>query len=280
MMVKLKIMLLQLKIFIYNLLIKHFKMWWTLNFNPLIRRQRQNPQSIPIIIINFNQLFYLKKIVHFLLKRNMENIIIIDNLSTYPPLLEYYKTLEGVTVEYMDKNYGHMVFFENIGLQEKYGKGFYVVTDADIDPNPKLSKDFMRVLLDVITKEFQDVNKVGFALDIDSIPDYYLHKDKVLRWEKKFWENQYPKIPSAYYAKIDTTFAIYKPLYPKFYNHIDFLKGIRLAGDFTAIHGGWYVDERSPTVEQVYYKNTASSASSWQLIDQNEKNNMFKILYK
>lgn len=76
-------------------------------------RQCINPQNIPFIIINFNQLFYLQKLVNFAISRGFKKIIIIDNVSTYPPLLEYYKEIRSkVTIERMDKNYGHMVFFE------------------------------------------------------------------------------------------------------------------------------------------------------------------------
>ena len=256
-------MFLKFKIFIYNLLFIQPKIWWKLNFDPLIRAQRKNPQLIPIIIINFNQLFYLKKLVNFLVKRKFENIIIIDNLSTYPPLLEYYKTLKGVKVEYMDDNYGHKIFFENKELQEKYAKGFYVVTDADIVPNEDLPVDFMNTLLKILVKEFYKVTKAGFALKTDDIPLTYTFRDQVLDWESKFWVSKYHHSLECYYAKLDTTFALYKPKYPRWLNGIDFLRGIRIAGDFTATHGGWYIDPNNLTEEQKFYQQTSSSASSW-----------------
>lgn len=234
-----------------------------MHFDKLIKTQIRNPNTIPIIVINFNQLFYLQKLVDFLLERKFENIIIVDNLSTYPPLLEYYQTLKGVTIEYMDDNYGHMVFFENKALQEKYGKGFYVVTDADIVPNENLPENFMRVILGALRKNDRKINKVGFALRTDDIPDAYLYKEKVIVWEKKFWQTVYHDLEQSFFAKIDTTFALYKPGYPQLFDNVDFLSGIRIAGNFTAVHGGWYVDPQNMTAEQEYYQETSSNASSW-----------------
>lgn len=237
-----------------------------LHFNPLIRSQMKNPKSIPIVIINFNQLFYLKKLVDFLVTRNFINIVIVDNLSTYPPLLEYYKNLPPtVILERMKENYGHLVFFENTELQEKYGKGFYVVTDADIVPNENLPEDFIGELINLLKKNFCSINKVGFALDLKSIPDYYQKKQNVLQWEKVFWQNRVQAQDKAFHAFIDTTFALYKPSYPSMNSEVEFFYAIRLAGDYTALHGGWYIDYKNLTDEQKYYQQTAGNSSSWNL---------------
>ena len=257
-------MILKLKIFIYNLIFIKFRIWYLLHFNPLIKSQIKNTAKIPIIIINFNQLFYLKKLVDFLVDRRFENLIIVDNKSTYPPLLEYYKNLpSNVTVEVMDENYGHMVFFENADLQRKYGQGFYVVTDADIVPNENLPEDFMKIMLDVLLKEFDSMNKVGFALSIEKIPDHYAFKGKVMKWEKQFWSTPVKQSLEAYNAWIDTTFAIYKPTYPQNFNDHHFLQGIRVAANFTAVHGGWNLDTKNLSHEQQFYFEYASNSNSW-----------------
>lgn len=237
----------------------------------LIKSQRQNPLSIPILIINFNQLNYLKKLLYFLKERGFENIVIIDNLSTYPPLLEFYKTLESpITIEYMKKNYGHKVFFENKELQQKYGRGYYVITDADILPNQNLPTDFMYHLIEMLDLYFKRVTKVGFALDIKDIPDTYALKDKVITWEKRFWIN--PITQDRYLNWIDTTFALYKPMYPNNFNDFDFLDAIRIAGNYTSKHGGWYLNTNNLTDEQKYYFNTVNGSSSWRIDEQGNNN--------
>ena len=67
---------------------------WQYIFNSEIRRQQKNFKSIPIIIISFNQLHYLRQLIAFLKKYEYSNIVIIDNNSTYKPLLDYFETIE------------------------------------------------------------------------------------------------------------------------------------------------------------------------------------------
>ena len=182
-------MLLKFKIFLYKYIFTPLELWFLLNLNLLVRSQLKNTASIPIIIINFNQLYYLKQLVNFLVLRKFQNIIIVDNNSTFQPLLDYYKDLPAnVTVEYMTKNYGHMVFFKSKELKKKYSKGFFVVTDADIVPNKSLPEDFMKQMIAVMLK--YERKKVVFALRIDDLPETYPLREKVLNWEKRFWAEE------------------------------------------------------------------------------------------
>ncbi|EKT3956848.1 glycosyltransferase family A protein [Flavobacterium psychrophilum] len=237
------------------------------NPSVFVQNQIDNPDKIPIIIINYNQLYYLKQLVDFLVKRDTKNIVIVDNLSTYPPLLAYYteiSKLPNVTIEFQLENLGHLVFWKNRALFNKYSKGFFVVTDADIVPNVKLQKDYLKSMLNLLFK-YNEFTKIGFALAIDDLPDNYSLKENVLKWESKFWELE--MAPNVYQAEIDTTFALYWPatdrvvqdLYPSFFS------AIRLAGDFTAKHGGWYTNNNNLTNEQLFYIKTANNSNSWKI---------------
>src|SRR5690606_32254212 len=237
---------------------------YTIRFNALVRTQRKNPNNIPIIIINFNQLDNLQALVDFLLERKIENIVIIDNKSDYPPLLEYYKSIQSeVKVELMTENHGHMVFFENESLQKKYGQGYYFITDADILPNPNLPEDFIKIMIQKMDKYNKKIVKVGLALDIDTVPDYYPLKEKVVSWERKFWEEELEK--DVFLADVDTTFALYKPFYPSKFKvrQRNFYRAIRLGGNFTSKHMGWYLNPENLTEEQKYYMRTSSTSNSW-----------------
>lgn len=242
---------------------------YILAFDKLVRTQRKDPLTIPIIIINFNQLATLQELVSFFLARKLKNIVIIDNNSSYPPLLDYYESIKGaVKVESMPDNQGHMVFFENKRLQEKYGRGYYVITDPDILPNPRLPFDFMEIMLKTMDKYHFRIQKVGFALEIDTIPDYFPLKEKVLNWEHQYWTTELEK--DVFYADIDTTFALYKPKYPSKFNTklTKFYDGIRLAGNFTCKHMGWYLNPKDLSEEQRFYMRTSSESASWK-IDEN-----------
>ncbi len=241
----------------YNLVVK---------FDKLVKKQRINPEEIPVVIINFNQLGHLKALINFLKSRDMNNIIIIDNNSDYEPLLDYYGTIKSeVIIERMESNFGHLVFFEQPHLLQKYGKGYYILTDSDILPNPNLPPHFLHQMLQTLDKYAFKRSKVGFALDIDSIPDFYPHKNKVLEWESKFWQTEVED--DKYIAPIDTTFALYKPSFPKpfKFNIFQFYRSVRMGGQFTAQHMGWYIDPKNLTEEQRHYFRTASTSSSWKL---------------
>lgn len=241
----------------YNLLVK---------FDKLVKKQRINPETIPVIIINFNQLEHLQTLINFLNSRNIKNIVVIDNNSDYKPLLEYYETIKSeVSIERMESNFGHMVFFNNLDLLKKYGQGYYILTDADILPNPNLPTDFLYQMLRTLDKYAFKRSKVGFALDIDSIPDFYPHKNKVIDWESKFWKTELER--DIYTAHIDTTFALYKPNFPKPFKFdiYQFYRSIRMGGKFTALHMGWYINPKNLTEEQRHYFSTSSNSNSWKI---------------
>lgn len=245
-----------------------------------MKDQILDPLKIPVIIINFNQLFYLNQLISFLKDRKFKNIIIIDNKSSYPPLLDYYKSIEKiVTIEYMDENYGHRVFFENPKLYKKYARGYYILTDADIVPNNNLPKDFLNKMLSILNEYKNRVYKVGFALNIDDLPEYYPLKQKVIKWEKKFWENQLSE--NIFLADIDTTFAIYHPVKLHFFfKNLEFYKGIRIGGNYTAKHGGWYLDPENLSEETKFYFRNANNSSSWKFNNQNQlADSKFKNMY-
>ena len=55
----------------------------------------EDPRDIPIIINSFNRLTTLRRLIASLEQRGLTNIHILDNCSTYPPLLEWYATGGG-----------------------------------------------------------------------------------------------------------------------------------------------------------------------------------------
>lgn len=249
------------------------KGWYCFRFHFLIKRQIKNPKEIPIIIISYNQLNYLKKLIDFLTANNYTNIIIIDNNSTFEPLLDYFKTIEKlVTIHRLHYNGGHMVFWSHKKLFEMYSKGYYVVTDPDIVPVPECPGDFMQCFLSILNKN-DSLNKVGFSLRLDNIPDENLNKDKILKWESRFWEHKDPL--GHYIADIDTTFALYRPKMMSF-KGIDFSRAIRTKAPYMAIHGGWYLDSLQLNEEQRYYYSMANESSSWRIDeDGNLMNNKY-----
>lgn len=242
-------------------------------FNKIVRLQNKNNKSIPIIIISFNQYTYIKKLVSFLLENKFENIVILDNNSTYPPLINYYKEIKSIVkIHYLNRNFGHLAFWENKHIFEKYSKGYYAITDPDILPIENCPSDFMELFKKLIDENL-NVSKVGFSLKIDDLPSTNKNKELVLNWEKQFWELSTSE--GHFKADIDTTFAIYRP------NSINtekyFCKALRTKYPYTAYHLGWYIDSSNLTDEVKYLYRTSNTSSSWKV---DEELNIIKKLYK
>ncbi len=215
--------------------------------------------AIPIYIICFNQLTYLKKLINFLEAKGYKNINIIDNKSSYPPLLEYLKNTKH-KVHYMDKNYGHKVFWESGKFNKVIETQYYVVTDPDILPTENCPDDFMEVFLRLL-QEYPLAIKVGFALKIDDLPDWYARKKDAIAFEKSFWcGKKTKKSLEIYDTCIDTTFALYRP---GFLYKTQFFRAIRVGGEYASRHLPWYRNSSEKDEEYEFYKNTASGCAGW-----------------
>lgn len=256
------------KLLIYKILYKNFfgafYHYYDITFNKTVRIQRKDTTEIPFIINNFNQLFYLRQLIVFLQNHNFKNIIIIDNNSAYPPLLDYYKELENqsaVTVYKLNQNIGHRALYSQKEIMRKYCKGYYFLSDADCIPYSDLPSNFTSKMIGLLDKYYLRISKVGLALNLDDIPDHYKLKEKVLSWEKRFWQNEVET--DVYEVPVDTTLALYKPAYGLRIVRSPFLNGLRLAGKYKIKHGGWYENSQNPTAEHLYYKNSASTVGSW-----------------
>lgn len=215
-------------------------------FKRLFVEQEQNGiRNIPIFIISFNRLSYVEKMVQFLENNGYNNIHIIDNASTYPPLLEYFRKTSYDVIR-LEENKGHMVFW-NDSRFDKYRKNFYVVTDPDIEPITECPSDFIEKFFFVL-KRHPYVRKVGFSLKIDDLPvDGVLSKNAFV-WEKQFYEI---KLKDIYYADIDTTMALYMP--DIYCEHLNFYRAFRTTFPYVARHLPWYKGQDDITEEDIYY---------------------------
>lgn len=236
-------------------------------FNKTTIKQHKNYKSIPIIIVSYNQLFYLKKLIKYLLINEYSNIVVIDNNSDYEPLLKYFDELKNeVVIHRLSKNYGHRVFWEQKNIFNKYNKGYYVLTDPDIVPLNSCPNDFVLKFKQILDKNWK-LSKVGFSLKIDDIPDTNPNKIKILEWENRFWKNKTKN--GNYQSSIDTTLALYPPKNIWSFRE-NFYYAIRTNTPYTAMHGGWYMDVDNLTEEQKFYIETANSSSSWNINNQGD----------
>jgi glycosyltransferase involved in cell wall biosynthesis len=206
-----------------------------------------NPKEIPIIINNFNRLESLKLLIISLEKRGYFNLIILDNASSYPPLIQYYDQCIYKVI-HLGNNFGHLAVWQ-ADICKEYLKDYYVYTDSDVLPVEECPDNFMELFLNTLIKN-PSITKVGFSLKIDDIPEHYLRKSEVLEWESQNFKNDIGS--GLYLASIDTTFALYRPESKGDWN----TDAIRTAFPFEARHLPWYEDEYNLSPEEIYYRKT------------------------
>lgn len=230
--------------------------------------------KIPIYIISYNRLDALKKSINSYLKFfQYQDIIIIDNGSDYPPLLEYLSDLkiQGVSVHNNDKLNHVEDLSEKISpiirkdLVKRKKPPYYIVTDPDILLE-NVSNDFLEILIHTL-KAFPNADVIGPMLTIKDIPKNYPARNKVLqRHIEQFWY----KIPKQFKynekvifyqeALIDTTFALHRG--NQAFRRLK--KGIRLYSPYEAKHLDWYITEDTITSDQLHFlKTTNKEISHW-----------------
>lgn len=212
-----------------------------------------NWKNIPIIINNFNRIDYLTQFIASLEKRGVQNIHILDNNSTYPPLLEYYKTTK-YKVHYLGENMGYRALWKS-KVYDLFKDDYYVYTDPDLVICDRCPNDFMDYFMS-LHKKYNGIWKVGFSLAINDLPNCFTKKREVQQWEKQFEEIEIEE--NVFYAPIDTTFAIYKP-----FGISDNERSLRVAGDYSMRHLPWYVDSEHQSVEETYYINSCIRKTHW-----------------
>lgn len=204
--------------------------------------------DIPIILNNFNRLSTTKKLADDLYSLGYTNIHILDNNSTYNPLLEWYKECH-YTVKHLGANLGQLAIY-NSGYINEF-KGWVVYSDSDIELNPNFPLGAIDRMIEVAEK--YNKMKVGLALKIDDLPTtrYGIY---IKREEAKFW---YKEVADCIYeADVDTTFSIIKVGQPFQY------QALRIAGDFTARHIPWYLDYENLSPEELYIIEKSDSQFS------------------
>lgn len=215
-----------------------------------------NVYDIPIFINNYNRLDYLKQLIASLERYGISNIHIIDNNSTYPPLLDFYKKCK-YDVIFLGENVGYLAFWKT-DLFKRYGNSYYILTDPDLVIDDMCPSDLLERMF-FLLKKYPTCNKVGMGLRIDNLPDHYKFKKDVIEHESKFWSNEIE--PGIYDAPVDTTFAMYKPYCGGPSSDGKF--SIRLGFPYVLQHLPWYIDTDNLSEEERFYMGEKLIETHW-----------------
>lgn len=212
--------------------------------------------KIPVIINNCNLLTWPRAMVEQIRRyRSVGEIIIIDNGSTYPPLLEWYET-EPCTI-IRTANVGHKAPWIT-GVVKELAKDheWYVVTDPDLDLTGT-PDDTLEYLQEKIV-EIQ-LQKLGLLLDLEAVkPEMIYHK--YLQWHERGRRFSSPIINDIMTrVTVDTTLAIYPAACQGY-----FVGGGSTLAPYQARHMPWlYTKETmAADAEFSYYLEHASPSAS------------------
>jgi hypothetical protein len=217
----------------------------------------------PIFIVSFNRLTFLRKMVTRLLEMGQQRIIIVDNGSTYEPLLQYYEEIyKEIELLRMGRNYGYAVMkriFRDPAFNRNYqlNQENFIYSDDDIVPIEECPSDFIEKFNAVLAK-YNRAAKVGFGLKINDIPDSFKCKSNVVkvmetycREEEKIHDDQIGI--DLYPVPIDTTLACGRAgVEPGWTMH-----ALRMGFPYLARHLPWYINSESLSEEDQYYMKVA-----------------------
>jgi hypothetical protein len=212
---------------------------------------------IPVVINNYNRLTHPLQLIAFLENCGFTNIIILDNKSSYPPLLSYYNSCQHQVIK-SAVNYGHLALWES-GLYHKLKWNYFVYTDSDLVPINECPKNFIEFFRARLEAKVS-LDKVGFGIKIDDLPDHFPLKSRVVDYEKKYWQKEVET--NIYDAPIDTTFALYKPLSNLIQGHASTQKANRVGFPYLVRHMPWYVDSKNLTEEEKQFIVSSNTSSS------------------
>lgn len=209
---------------------------------------------IPVYVNTFNRLTTTRPLCQQIVELGGTPII-IDNASTWKPLLDWYDVCP-YRVMRLTQNMGHHAPW-TCGIMDQYPAPFYAVTDCDLDLTG-IPAD----ALDVLQEPFgwgMGIVKSGFSLRIDDLPEY---QTAVKQWESRWWKR---RIKNRWFnALIDTTFALYQSSTPHaIATTVVGVRAVRSAPPYTARHCPWYLDCENLDAENRNYFATSNSSNSW-----------------
>jgi hypothetical protein len=220
-------------------------------------------KNIPIVIINRDRLYPLIDQVNVLKNKGYNNITIIDNQSTYQPLLDWYKE-SGIDVFYNNVTENYCYAFRDLVLQghpkfTEITSNWYVLNDSDIIPLDTVPDNFINDLIEYAIRH--NKTKVGMSIKIDDLDMSYPLNTWVYSYESTYWTNAIVDGNVELYPHpIDTTFAVYAPqTIPTWSDNT-----LRAGVPYIVKHAPFYYNpEALPDDEKYYLANMNKQSSNW-----------------
>ena len=225
-----------------------------------------NWRDTRVFITNWNQLSTgFQELVDWFLDVDM-NPTILDNASTYPPLLEYYDQMaDKIDVQRLLVNRGCWVFWQG-GYNTEYNTSEHFITsDADCPPDADCPKDLVEKMIAVL-EAYPTCLKVSPRLRTDNLPDCYDRKaDAICNQAAWFIQGepvpQIEGLPKLFHSHTDTTLTMWRagnrqdgpPPRNSTSDWDD--EQYRMEYPYALKHAPWYLDSKHPSKEILFYRN-------------------------
>lgn len=207
--------------------------------------------TVPIYLTSFNLLTWLRAACDRLAQVPQARVVIVDNASTYEPLLDWYKTCP-YPVYRCHENLGPLAAWKSGVVWDWKDGDYYAVAPADLD-----LADTPLDMLDRLEEAFArwpTVQKAGLSLKIDDLPDHCPIRDEVREWEGRYWRDKLDD--QFYHGGNRSTLALYNRKRPCV-SERQALCSVRTAPPYTARHLPWYLDTAALPEEYLQYTKTA-----------------------
>lgn len=224
--------------------------------------------SVPFITNTFNNPSYLKNTVEQLTNIGVDGIIIIDNNSSYPPMIDLLRELsKDFLVLMKDYNSGPRDLFMKVEMFGSLPQIFYL-TDPDMAGFNNFPDNFHEVFCDSLNRF--NVARVGSALLLDmeeenilDVESQFFTQMSIRNWEQQFYNSIAGETidgQTVYHAPIDTTFCLYDKdrmnygngfLYDINWNMAH--PTVRVGGHYTLEHLGWRKNPPVAEDERKFY---------------------------
>lgn len=209
-----------------------------------------------VFINNFNLLTWPKLMIEYMLRWDSVEIIIIDNNSTYPPLLDYYKKCPCEIIR-LEKNIGYLAPWES-GIIDQINDQYYVVTDPDLDIST-VPLDCISYLQHGLDKH-PEVLKAGLGLEYKGIPETTFTSLQIKHSIMRYSLSEYDCYDGFQSAPIATTFALYDKKRDR--SKLHWCAAIMSKRPYVVKHIPYYMMSSPISEEYDYYIKTANRECS------------------
>jgi hypothetical protein len=195
-------------------------------------------RDVPVYVNCRDRVTDLRALVTWLEQASYERIVLLDNASTYPPLLEFYERTAHEVVM-LEENLGKLALWRSGRVPDEW----FVHTDPDVVPIEACPHDAVSHLHRLLMRH-RRFDKAALGLYLDDVPA----KMKSLGWERELVHPSRQLARGVFDSAADTTFALYRPC-AQFS-----MRALRVGHPYQCRHLPWYyADGRELSEEDRYF---------------------------